>query len=511
MTLPKQLSLDAIRSSLIRQEETIIFALIERAQFKRNTATCEPGHAAFASVLRPSARTFLDHMLLEHERLHATVRRYASPEEHAFFPARLPAPSLQQLPSSGGVLVPNGINVNEQIRALYESTIIPSICAEGDDEQYGSATLCDIAALQAISKRVHYGKFVAESKFRSQTEEYTALIRARDAAGLMVLLTNSAVEERLLRRVRAKASTYGQDIEDPTSAPAPPGAGAGVASPKVDPETIVALYRDHVIPLTKEVEVLYLLQRLEGCNIACADGRARRAADAHFAGAPRAALHFAPAPSVAAVMSAVLSGKAQYGVLPLETAASTLDVPTVHALSISALRVCADVLLHDPPLVLAARAAGPASTVATVHGPMASLREASDWLAEVAPDALLQTLPALADLRAFAHGLDARVRARRGPRARMARALAYGALARWRRARGAVRVRGARPRLSRVYAPEPTLTARSSAVHLSARTPLAFAALCRRLCCALPQRRRRPAWPSSTAPRRRPRARRLAS
>ena len=30
------LSLDSIRSTLIRQEETIIFALIERAQFRQN-------------------------------------------------------------------------------------------------------------------------------------------------------------------------------------------------------------------------------------------------------------------------------------------------------------------------------------------------------------------------------------------------------------------------------------------------------------------------------------------
>jgi len=35
------LSLDSIRSTLIRQEETIIFAIIERAQFRRNSIVYE--------------------------------------------------------------------------------------------------------------------------------------------------------------------------------------------------------------------------------------------------------------------------------------------------------------------------------------------------------------------------------------------------------------------------------------------------------------------------------------
>ena len=53
------------------------------------------------------------------------------------------------------------------------------------------------AFCQALSKRIHYGKFVAEAKFRAQPEEYGALIRQRDAAGLMRLLTDEAVEAKV--------------------------------------------------------------------------------------------------------------------------------------------------------------------------------------------------------------------------------------------------------------------------------------------------------------------------
>ena len=49
--------------------------------------------------------------------------------------------------------------------------------------------------LQALSKRIHFGKFIAEAKFQAETERYTKLILANDADGIMEALTNSAVEE----------------------------------------------------------------------------------------------------------------------------------------------------------------------------------------------------------------------------------------------------------------------------------------------------------------------------
>jgi chorismate mutase len=49
---------------------------------------------------------------------------------------------------------------------------------------------------------------------------YTELITAGDAEGILKLLTNTAVEEKLLKRVRLKASTYGRDIDGDTNSPA---------------------------------------------------------------------------------------------------------------------------------------------------------------------------------------------------------------------------------------------------------------------------------------------------
>jgi chorismate mutase len=83
-------------------------------------------------------------------------------------------------------------------------------------------------------------------------------------------LTNDAVEESVLQRVRLKASTYGKDpVKDPVKGGAGGGEGGGEGEEgeegetyKVAPDLIMALYRDWVMPLTKEVQVEYLLGRL---------------------------------------------------------------------------------------------------------------------------------------------------------------------------------------------------------------------------------------------------------
>ena len=85
-------SLESIRSTLIRQEETIIFALIERAQFRQNKGIYQVDHATAVEGKGEDSEaiSLFDYMLMETERLHAKVRRYTSPEEHPFFPNFLP-------------------------------------------------------------------------------------------------------------------------------------------------------------------------------------------------------------------------------------------------------------------------------------------------------------------------------------------------------------------------------------------------------------------------------------
>ena len=275
------LSLDSIRSTLVRQEETIIFALIERAQFRRNHAIYDMKQNKLRNVYG-APLSFLEWMLIETEKLHAKVRRYTSPEEHAFYPNLLPSPILPVLdyPQLLKVVDKNAVNVNSEVLRWYQEKIIDRLCVSGDDEQHGSSVLCDIAALQALSKRVHYGKFVAESKYIQNPNAYNELIKNNDVQGVLNLLTNVEVERNVIRRAFVKASTYGQDISStnltqtlcitpgstytptPPTPQLPPAVVANSNGYKIEPKLIADIYCDMVIPLTKDVEVRYLFHRV---------------------------------------------------------------------------------------------------------------------------------------------------------------------------------------------------------------------------------------------------------
>ena len=85
----------------------------------------------------------------------------------------------------------------------------------------------------------------------------TELIRKRDVIGLEDAITNAAVERQVLQRLETKARAYGRDPSVSVEAL------KSKEADKVDVDAVVAIYRDLVIPLTKEVEVEYLLSRLE--------------------------------------------------------------------------------------------------------------------------------------------------------------------------------------------------------------------------------------------------------
>ncbi|CAM0134747.1 unnamed protein product [Umbelopsis sp. WA50703] len=233
-------SLDKLRDTLIRLEDTIIFALIERAQFSVNEIIYHKNALPFNGAT--GDRTFLEYFLWETEKVH---------DEYAFT-APLPDPILPPL-DYPEFLFPNDVNINDKIMDVYVNHLIGAICPDGDDKNYGSAATKDIDCLQALSRRIHYGKFIAESKFRSNPEEYTRLALDNDTQAIDELLTNKAVEIKLLERLRRKALTYGQTLDQED---------AGTSTHlKVPVNAVVELYERWVIPLTKLVEVEYLLQR----------------------------------------------------------------------------------------------------------------------------------------------------------------------------------------------------------------------------------------------------------
>ncbi len=144
------------------------------------------------------------------------------------------------------------------MKSIYIHSMIPLFCSKGDDGNYGSSATKDIEALQLLSRRIHFGKFVAEAKFNDPElhENYVELIQLGDSQGILELLTHQTVEDRLLKRVKRKALFYGQDsIEENAETTLQ-------THLKIPLDVVADLYKDYIIPLTKEVEVLYLLERL---------------------------------------------------------------------------------------------------------------------------------------------------------------------------------------------------------------------------------------------------------
>jgi chorismate mutase len=91
----------------------------------------------------------------------------------------------------------------------------------------------------------------------------------------MELLTDVKVEQAVVERVRLKAATFGQEINPAAAAAASANSGAGSSSGaqqqspgeqqrlKIRPDVLADMYDRMVMPLTKDVQVAYLLRRLD--------------------------------------------------------------------------------------------------------------------------------------------------------------------------------------------------------------------------------------------------------
>lgn len=286
------LNLNNIRETLVRLEDTILFNLIERAQFYSSPSVYDKTKLQVPDW----DGSFLDWFLYEYEVIQARIRRYQAPDEEPFFHNLMGETSKKylsetltgykpdgtqglvlpeyvvttntpkrQLPSA--ILPPLGypqvlakytrdININDLIKAVYIQVVVPLVSAKDGDqaENFGSTTLCDLECLQAISRRIHFGKFVAESKFQSERELFTELIQKKDIKGIENAITKPEVEAKILDRLEQKAKTYGVD---------PTLRWSEKAQGKVDSKAVRDIYEYWIIPLTRKVEVDYLLRRLE--------------------------------------------------------------------------------------------------------------------------------------------------------------------------------------------------------------------------------------------------------
>ena len=239
------MELSNIASILESLEETIIYKLIDRVQFCSNSNIYQSGKSEFPG----EEKSLFELRLFYQESMDAVFGRFVCPEERPF------CEGLPHSKRKGILQFPelnidnfNKINLTKKIKNEYLE-LIPEICIKGDDNQYGSSVEHDIYALQAISRRIHFGSFyITECKFKDDPEAYKKLIKEKNSCEIMKKLTRPEIEEKILARVKEKV-TYAQ---------------ANVNSnirKIIAPDIILRFYKKSIIPLTKEGELAYLYNR----------------------------------------------------------------------------------------------------------------------------------------------------------------------------------------------------------------------------------------------------------
>jgi chorismate mutase len=242
----KQMSLQEISQKLESYEETIVFKIIDRAQYAANEIVYERGKSGFKGAGNYS---LLELRLRYQEQMDTQFGKFCVPEERPFIQS-FSTPRRKAMIDDRGILIDdcNIVNLTEDIIKGYRN-LVPLFCKPGDDGHYGSSVEQDVYALQAISRRIHFGSlYAAESKYTADPDGFGQLIDARDEEGLLKKLTRKEVEDKIIERIEEKTkstqATVNQNIRR-----------------IVKPEVIVGFYRECVIPLTKQGQVLYLLNR----------------------------------------------------------------------------------------------------------------------------------------------------------------------------------------------------------------------------------------------------------
>ncbi|KAK8090583.1 chorismate mutase [Apiospora phragmitis] len=239
----KALDLAVIRFQLIRLEDTIIFHLIERVQFPLNRTIYEPGAIPIGQNEHDNDDlSFMDWYLKEQERLQSLIRRYEAPDEYPFFPAALQKPLLKPI-DYPKILHPNTVNANAEIKRFYIEEFLPGVCAHRTERGEAAEEL-----------RVH-----GHGRHRLPPGHLAPhpLRQVRRRVQVPVRPGPLHPPHPGPGAAREKAQAYGTD---PSASDKGTG---GDPLTKINVDAVVSMYKDFVIPLTKVVEVDYLMQRLE--------------------------------------------------------------------------------------------------------------------------------------------------------------------------------------------------------------------------------------------------------
>jgi chorismate mutase len=144
-----------------------------------------------------------------------------------------------QEPNPPMVVLEEDIDYSAEIIQAFEA-LLPRVCKKKVIASEAKRRTADLNFLEALTRRVQYGRDVAESKFLEETEKYMARAKENDRLGIQRLLFHGPTEDKIHERVGIKGPQYG-------------------IRARVAQDFFIGV----VIPITSKLEIDYFLLRAE--------------------------------------------------------------------------------------------------------------------------------------------------------------------------------------------------------------------------------------------------------
>ncbi|KAF8879404.1 chorismate mutase [Infundibulicybe gibba] len=244
-----------IRDILSRIEAPIVSTLVQRVSLPSN-----PG------LYTGAAPTLLGHLSArEQDGLRSGRYDYGTLEYPFTLPPVVPDRTTQARPFPPGQFHQDSFIANTNLTAFYLRTLTPLFTSPPASTYFHlsapptpdeDAVLdLDTTLLQLLSHRTHIGKIVAEAKYAANVTQYASLIKAGDSAAILVLLTDAAQVAAVLTQADNAATVLARSWV----------AAGQVTEANFESDLRAAtetVFRE-LIDITTQVELEYLLQRLE--------------------------------------------------------------------------------------------------------------------------------------------------------------------------------------------------------------------------------------------------------
>jgi monofunctional chorismate mutase len=203
--MPSKLELTDLRTKLNQMTERIVSRLKDRSRYALNASVYRCDEIPIEGRIGLS---FFEFALEQLEQYHASLGRYRFPDQYRLTNISPHSPVQRGFPPSPIRQV--DIELKDEIITYY-ITLLKDLCHEGDDPTtYGETVYCDADLIVLLHERINIGRFVAESKFQTDTS-LRAIAKNQDA--LRTRLKKPKREQIVIENARKIALSYALNQE----------------------------------------------------------------------------------------------------------------------------------------------------------------------------------------------------------------------------------------------------------------------------------------------------------